>query len=163
MAQYQSTTDRAADIRKTLKTVHGWNSRQVSVRAQYYSMGSSINVVINDAAVPLSTVKAVAEAHESISRCEITGDILSGGNRFVHVGYSQDALEVFGRRYADAVQRAVNSVTVGSNALAEVEGTEYLVGVPHEGRITIWNSNRYMTESYTVDYAAQIIGQNIHK
>ena len=158
-----TTTDYAAEIRATLKARHGWNARQVSVRASYYSMGSSIDVTIKDPAISLPTVKAIAEGAEHIRRCEATGEILGGGNRYVSVRYSHEAQEILGRRYADAVQRAVNTLTVGSNALAQVEGTEYLVGVPHEGRITIWNSTRYLTESYTVDYAAQIIGQNIHK
>ena len=36
---------------------------------------------------PLSRVKAVAEKNESIDRCQYSGEILSGGNTFVFVGY----------------------------------------------------------------------------
>jgi len=37
--------------------------------------------------VPLSKVEAVANKQESYSRCEASGEILSGGNTFVFVNY----------------------------------------------------------------------------
>ena len=88
-----NTTEYAAKIRKELKEKHGWNSRQVSVRADYYSMGSSIHVEIKDASIPLGVVKEIAEQAERISRCEVTGEILGGGHRFVEVRYSREAEE----------------------------------------------------------------------
>src|SRR3990172_7924212 len=85
-----STVERAAEIRKQLKA-KGWTSRQVSVKSDLYSMGSTIRVVIKDAGVPLSVVEAIADAHERIDRDQY-GEILSGGNRFVDVKYSSEAL-----------------------------------------------------------------------
>lgn len=37
--------------------------------------------------VPLSKVEAIAEKYESYSRCEASGEILSGGNTFVFTRY----------------------------------------------------------------------------
>jgi hypothetical protein len=151
----KTTTDHAAEIRAELKRAHGWTSRQVSVRAEYFSMGSSIDIVVKDPAVPLPTVKAIAARAESIRRCEITGEILSGGNRYVSVTYSHAALDAIATRYTDAVQRAVDAVEIGSNRLQPVEGTPFLVGRPHSYPITLWE---YRCEAHTVKGIAEAIG-----
>lgn len=88
---YTTTTEAAATIRAALKA-RGWNARKVSVRASSYSTGSSIRVEIKSADVPLSIVEAIANGEEQIDRCGITGEILSGGNRFVTVQYDPAAL-----------------------------------------------------------------------
>lgn len=152
-----TTTEYAAEIRAILKHRHGWSSRQVSVRAEYYSMGSSIEVEIKDAAVPLSIVKALAEKAEHVRRCEVSGEILGGGNRYVSVRYSHAAQQIHGRRYADAVQRASDAVEPGSSSLQQIEGTTFLVGRPHTGRLTLWEDG-YITDCYSVDSMAQYIG-----
>ena len=152
-----TTTDYAAEIRATLKARHGWNARQVSVRASYYSMGSSIDVTIKDPAISLPTVKAIAEGAEHIRRCEATGEILGGGNRYVSVRYSHEAQEILGRRYADAVQRAVNGLEPGGSSLHPVDGTPFLVGLPYAGRISLWEDG-YLSDGYSVDSIAQTIG-----
>lgn len=152
-----TTTEYAAEIRQILKRKHGWNSRQVSVRAEYYSMGSSIEVEIKDAAVPLPTVKALAEKAEHVRRCEVSGEILGGGNRYVSVRYSHDAQTIHGRRYADAVQRASDAVAPGSSSLQPIEGTPFMVGRPSSGRLTLWEDS-YITDCYSVDGMAQYIG-----
>src|SRR3990167_9883041 len=114
-------------------------------------MGSSIDVTIKDPSIPLPVVKEIAERAERISRCEVTGEILGGGNRYVHVRYSHEAQTIIGRRYADAVQRAVDAVEPGSNALHPVEGTDFLIGRPHAYRITLWDHDRYLSEAGDVD------------
>lgn len=81
-----TTKEAAARMRKELKAA-GYNSRKVSVRTDYYSMGSSIHVTVRARGVDGATVKAIANAGERIDRCEITGEILSGGNLFVHFDY----------------------------------------------------------------------------
>ena len=152
-----TTTDHAARIRADLKRLHGWTSRQVSVRAEYFSLGSSIEIVIKDPAIPRKAVKAIAEPAERLHRCEITGEILGGGNRYLSVRYSNEAQAIHGRRYADAVQRAVNLLEPGSSSLVPVEGTTFLVGLPNAGRISLWEDS-YITDGYTVDAVAQYIG-----
>jgi hypothetical protein len=161
-----TTTEAAAEIRAQLKR-KGWTSRQVSVRAEQFSMGSAINVLVKDPAVPLQPVRDAAEPHEHIRRCEVTGEILGGGNRYLSVRYSSEALEVIGRRYADAVQRAVNQAS--GTSLIPVEGTEFFVGLPPEYqhqnsmRITLWRGDGYVTDCYTVEAAAQVIGQTLNR
>jgi hypothetical protein len=133
-----NATEHAAQIRATLKREHGWSSRQVSIRAEYFSMGSSIDVTVKDPTIPLPTVKRVAEGAESIRRCEVSGEILSGGNRYVSVRYSHEAQAEIGARYVAAVQVAIDAVPVDSNRLEPVGDTGFLVGRPNAWLLTLW-------------------------
>ena len=158
MNAYLSTTDRAATIRKELKSKHGWTSRDVSVRADYYSMGSSIRVVIKNPAVVKDTVTAIVEQHESIDR-DASGEILSGGNRFVDVSYSHDACDVLRARTIDAVRAAeveLNGLT--DNCLVTIAGTPYMLGRGHHGRgygFSIWKMDAgHQCETMSVEDAA---------
>ena len=155
----RTTTQQAALIRHTLKQEYGWTSHQVSIKTDYFSMGSAIRIEIKDSAVPLPTVKAVAEQAERIRR-DSFGEILSGGNTYVTVSYSSEVLDIFGRRYADAVQRAVNQLEPGSSGLEPVEGTGFLVGKPDAYRLTLWDreSAGMIQEANTVDTLAKTIG-----
>jgi hypothetical protein len=89
---YTTPAEDAAQIRAAYKR-HGWSSKDISVRARSYSMGSSIDVVVKRPGIPLAVVKGIAETCEKIDRCEITGEILSGGNRFVSVTVDWQALK----------------------------------------------------------------------
>lgn len=88
-----TTTDIAARIRVDLKTL-GVTARQVSVKSDSFSGGSSIRIVIRDLDVPASVVKTVCAHHnaERIDRCEFSGDILSGCNRYLSIDFDRDAL-----------------------------------------------------------------------
>ena len=79
---YETCTEAAASVRAALKA-KGWNARAVSVRADPYSMGSSLHVTVKDPAIPLAVVRAIAMSAERVRYCEVTHEILSGGNRFV--------------------------------------------------------------------------------
>jgi hypothetical protein len=149
-----TTTEHAKQIRETLKKRNGWTGRQVSVRAEYFSMGSSITVTIKDPTVPLGPVKEIAETAERISRCEITGEILSGGNRYVSVSYDHEALKVRSAAYLPAVEAALAKVQESS--LIDVEGTSYMVGRDHFGRPTLWSDSLIHT-----GYDAESIAQQI--
>lgn len=158
-----TTTEHAAFIRRELKRRHGWNSRQVSVRARYFSLGSSIDVEVKDAAVSLAAVKAIAEPHEQIHRCEITGEILGGGNTYLDVGYSSEALKILARRHADAIQRAVDTLPAeDDSSIAPIEGTPYGIGRKH-GRFSLWDlaASRYLRDAYDVDDAAETVALNL--
>lgn len=86
-----TTKEAAATIRQALKA-RGWNSRMISVRGDNYSLGSSIRVTIKSDSIPMQVVRDIATGVEEIDRCEVTGEILSGGNRFVFVDYDADVL-----------------------------------------------------------------------
>lgn len=153
-----STTDRVALIRKALKD-WGWSSRVVSVRSDYFSMGSAIRVEIKDPNVPLDVVRKIAEAHEEVRRCEYSGEILSGGNRYVSVHYSLEALDALSARYEPAVSAAAAKLAPeGSSILEPVEGTAYMVGRPDKWRLTVWGDHGFIQQASNAADAARIIG-----
>jgi hypothetical protein len=155
-----TTTEHAAQIRSELKKRHGWTSRQISVRADYFSLGSALEIHVKDPAIPLSAVKAVAEPSEHIRRCEITGDILGGGNRYLHVSYTRQAQETIGRRWEPAVRAAVDGVVIGSNVLLPIGDTDFLVGREHEFLISLWDRKGAgcLTQGGNVEQIAQSVG-----
>lgn len=70
-------------IRAELKAA-GIKRNDVSVRCDY----NSIRCEIKSIDVDFATVKKAAYKHQSISRCEYSGEILCGGNTYVNVCYS---------------------------------------------------------------------------
>jgi len=92
------STQTAATIRAAIKAL-GFGSKDVSVRADNYSMGSSVYVVVKNGAISLDAIRRVAKNHERVDRDQ-WGEILNGGNTFVDVTYSRAVLE----RNAEAVR-----------------------------------------------------------
>lgn len=125
-ATYTSPAEDAAHIRAECKRLLGANQRQVSVRSRSYSMGSSLDIDIHDPAVDITKVREIAEPHESISRDEYTGEILSGSNRYLTVRYSDKAAEAFTASHPDLVKLLAEVPAQGS-------GRIYLV-LPVDGR-----------------------------
>jgi hypothetical protein len=72
----------AQEIRQELKKLNITN-KQVSVRSD----SSSINLKVKDLTVDIDALKNIGKKHESISYCEYSQEILSGGNTFVFVSY----------------------------------------------------------------------------
>jgi hypothetical protein len=106
LSSSMTTAEAAVALRAAFKA-KGWNARKVSVRTDYYSMGSSIDVTIRDADVKIADVEAIAEQAERIHRCEITGEILGGGNRYIHARYSDDAEKVLRARGLPEIEATV--------------------------------------------------------
>ena len=78
MSRYPTGNELKKEIRKAVPAL---GHRDLSVK---YSGSYDVNV---KKVVPLSKVEAVAGQCESYSRCEASGEILSGGNTFVFVKY----------------------------------------------------------------------------
>ncbi len=122
-------TQEAAAIRQELKKRFGWGSRQISVRADHFSMGSAVDVTIKDASISINIVEAIAkDKGERIHRCEITGDILGGGNTYIHVNYTEEAKAEIGAPYFDALKAAVEAAQ-NSGGIEPIEGTDLTVSV----------------------------------
>jgi len=81
----------AEAVRGALKAA-GFGRADVSVRNESYSMGSTVHVTVRRADIALDVIEELATAHERIDRDE-QGEILSGGNTFVHVGYAHGLLD----------------------------------------------------------------------
>jgi hypothetical protein len=76
-----SVAQQAKDLRQQLKAV--FPLCKFRVRSSNYSMGSSIRVSWIDGPT-VAEVDAISSRYESIRRDEGSGEILSGGNRYVH-------------------------------------------------------------------------------
>lgn len=94
----------AARIRSVLKK-QGISQRQVSIRSE----SGSISIQIHDPAVDIREVRNVAASSEKVDRDAYTGEILCGGNRFLHVSYSDKAAEVFADQVADLIAAIISS------------------------------------------------------
>jgi len=114
----------AETIRDQLRARFDIKPRQVSVRIHRYSMGSSINVTVKDPDLDLAPIREIAEGQQQVRRCEITHDILSGGNLFINAHYSMDALDTRRERLRAPVESAIaKSREAGDDAMRPVEGT----------------------------------------
>lgn len=69
----------------------------ISVRSCGYS--DSVKIEIKDMTVRIDDVKRVAFQYQSIGRDERTGEILEGGNTYVFIQYSFDALQAAHEKY----------------------------------------------------------------
>lgn len=101
-----TTTEAAAEVRALFKK-QGWSPRQIGVRADYFSLGSALRITLKDGSIPIHKVKEIAQGKEHIRRCEFSGEILGGGNRYVDIHMTDAAEEVKRRRYIEAVERAI--------------------------------------------------------
>ncbi len=161
MSEYISATDAAKKIRETLKRL-GWSSRAVSVRAEYFSMGSAINVRIKRADVPLNIVSPIARFFEEIRRCEYTGDILSGGNMYVSCRYTRAAADSHATGWVDQLQKVVSQRS-GSNELQGVGPywVKRVAGCNGPDTFDIWSGGevgRFLQSCYGIESAARFIG-----
>lgn len=162
---WTSAAEDAKTIRQTLKSLYGWTSRQVSVRAKNYSMGSSINVVVKDPAVNLATVERVAvDIAESIRRCGVTGEILSGGNRFVHVRHSHECHDRMAALYVEEIERAKAVLdTLDEGVHQDLGETGVSIAKVNHWDYRLWYDGRclsqYLSDTKALGYAVAMILQ----
>lgn len=161
---YIGTTERAAMIRAELKKRHKWSGKDVSVRADHFSMGSAIRIQIKNPAVALAAVKEIAQEHESISR-DASGEILSGGNRYLDISYSSEAREAIAAKAMPAVQAAAAQLEAGDPAyIIPVEGTGFMLGYGRHGKaygFSVWRgglTGSHEAEVGSLKEAAIVIG-----
>lgn len=91
---------KAAEIRKQLKTL-GYSARDVSVRSDH----NSLDITIRRNGLNVKAIKAIANSAEKIDRCEASGEILSGGNTYVFIRFSDEvtsAMTQLVKKLADA-------------------------------------------------------------
>jgi len=118
------STRAAAQIRANLKAA-GYNRTKVSVRADNYSMGSSVYVEVKDPTADYEAIQDIALQQESIRRCDFSGEILSGGNTYIHVKHSPEARAALAEPLAERVKAAWEKAT--DSLVVPVEGTQFFV------------------------------------
>lgn len=96
-----TTRETAKTIRVALKS-NGWNSRKVSVRVRDLGISSAVDITIKCASVNPAKVREIVEGHQHIDRCEISGEILGGGNLYTSIDFAPGVLASV---YGDLVTR----------------------------------------------------------
>lgn len=145
----KTATESAKALRSFLKKTHGWTSRQISVRSEYFSMGSAINVTIKDPAIPMAPVKAAAEEHADAD----------GRHSFLHCDYSPEANEARSAPYLESVKAAAESLSgEPTGCLHSIAGTAVLLGQGSGGYgIRLWADGQAGMECATPECAARMV------
>ena len=120
----------ADELRAKLKAA-GFNSRRVTVKHDHFSMGSSLDVTIRDPDADFQAIKKIASEFEHIDRCPYSGEILSGGNRYLHVTWGADATETRRDRVRSAVLTAIEkgkAMDLKADQSIEIDGHPWLIG-----------------------------------
>lgn len=140
-----SSTKRPADILREQFKAAGFNARQVSIRHEYYSLGSSITVTVRDVRLPLKLAKRIAEGQERIHRCEYSGEILGGCNRYVEVRHDEATATLLANLHVEAVKVAIAEVRAlpkDSRELRPIAGTRALLGWDdHRCSMRLWSQD----------------------
>ena len=159
-----TTKEAAARIRRELKTRYGYTGKDVSVRLESYSMGSSIHVKIRRSDIPLSRVESIARKAESIYRDDF-GNILGGGNRYVSVDHDREARRAVAAPYIPMLENLEES---DSTLYPILDGV--FVGRRQWGRFdisipkadTLSGTGRQLSPgACSIESAAYLIGANL--
>ena len=73
----------AIAVRSALKSA-GFAPRMTSVRTSYGGFSSSVDITVKPG-VDIEAVRMIANKFKEVSRCEVTGEVLLGGNTYVFV------------------------------------------------------------------------------
>lgn len=99
--------EKVAQIRKDLKA-EGITAKQVSVRGKYSLYDESITITIKDIQVNKKNVEAIADKYEKISYDEYNGEILEGGNTYIHVEFDWRVLEEAKKDFMEVAEKIYN-------------------------------------------------------
>jgi len=106
MSQTQKKLSKAQKIKLNLKEQLGYNQRMVSLRENPCGLSYSFTFTIRDPKVSLQKLSEFVSAKESIDKCEHSGEILSGGNTFVHITMSNEVADNWSRNHIDEISTA---------------------------------------------------------
>lgn len=107
----------AQEVREALKAL-GYGRKEVSVRSRRVTYSSAIEVTVKALGVNIKKVREVAERAQSVRRCEVSGEVLMGGNIYVSVSYAYDLGPAFEELAKDLDFSSRNDVQVTDRVLA---------------------------------------------
>lgn len=85
----------------------GYNAKMVSVSVRH----SSVTVTVRNASINPTVIENAVKGFEQISRCEASGEILSGGNTFVGVAVSEEVEKIWAGQFMLQVEEAISKMT----------------------------------------------------
>lgn len=141
------TSEKSKLIRKELKEKLGFSSREVSVKTHSYSMGSSINVTLKsvESIRKRPEIEAISNKQEKIHRCEVTQEIMSGGNTYVDISIDYDLKNSIVAAEKEEVSKIAEKSKKDPNQMYKYKGTEFFydlrAGFSDEGGFIIMDYN----------------------
>lgn len=129
-----STVERAKELRKELKKA--FPNTKFSVRSNSFSMGSSITVSWTDFPSK-EAVEDIAWKYRSVRTCEVTGEVLNGGNTYLHLNNS----------WSDEMKATIKEELIN----------KYGVEFYNEHIEDTYDSYRYENEMYKNLYEASLV------
>lgn len=81
----------SAYAKKMLKE-KGIDTKGISVRGRYAGYSDALDVVVKDPNIDVAEIRKLLQKHESYER-DASGEILQGGNRYIHVQYDYNAFD----------------------------------------------------------------------
>lgn len=131
---YTAPKEIATKIRKLL-AAEGIPARSVIVRSD----NNSVNVTIKDAAIGSDKVRAIAGQFEKIDRCQVSGEILSGGNTYIFAKHDWELVAVVEKyvagKFAAEVATKGWGVWNGYQIAREDNGRWTAIKTGDEGRV----------------------------
>jgi len=112
-----SAKEKAQEIRNELKTL-GYGRKQVSVRSRPVTYSSAIDVTVKALGVDIEKVEEIANKAKSVRYCEVSGEVLMGGNTYVSVQYAHELDEAFAELAKDLDFESKHDVKVTDDILA---------------------------------------------
>lgn len=118
----------------------GYNNRMVSISCKH----STVTATIRDASVSYLKIQSIVEQHESISRCEVSGEILLGGNTYTEVLVSDEVAKVW---------VAENLIEL-NEMLPKIKALQPGQGLGMKNGFVFWKDNHDFTISNGYDFRA---------
>lgn len=112
----------AQKARQALKKA-GYTTKDVSVT----NSNGNVNVVCKSikACADIEKIEAIAKNQESIGRCEITGEVLCGGNTFVFVEMKYKFVKEIVSIYSNEIDSAITSADKDPGLMVTVYGVTF--------------------------------------
>lgn len=139
-------SEKAKALRADLKAA-GYKGREVTVKHEHFSLGSEIVVTVRNPEIQIAGVKAIANGYEKIDRCEFSGEILGGGNTYLSVRYSDEALSIREDRVLPAINIALERLAGHPNDRTLESAAGYEIG--HYDRFYhVWKDGQHIGQAY---------------
>lgn len=140
---YKTAKERAAEIRDALRAAFGFTRNDASVRSTVGSIRVELRNSPRANAVSLKAVEAIASKRESVRRCEVTGDILAGGNTFVSVRRSSEGCEAIAEPLLPAVEAALaKAAAAEGEVIVRLDDSDDLGVAQDACGIYVWGERR---------------------
>lgn len=138
----------SAYAKKMLKD-KGFDTKGISVRGRYAGYSDALDVVVKDPNIDVAEIRKLLQKHESYER-DASGEILQGGNRYIHVQYDYNAFDKVKEEGKTDAENLMKQADAGNGSGIEVSKGVYLFKDRDENRYFISGDYEKVGGSHTV-------------